>query len=394
MANVRFSLTPEGHKSILRKGVYETFKNYLVSDKGNRYDVTGDNDLTKTYPGGTRSVITNAKCGSTKLKPISKEVRSEVDDFLVNTRLKYEISKLDCGTSFTAVNPKIEVDLSTYFNYIESITGDDNYGYSNRYTLPIVDSVVAIEQQVNPSTYEYQDIKKHSNINLTYSFNDKDSCDNYKNLNTYLMKINTDSKKDINDNSGDRFWSPFSLFFNTEQNEKGSGQNLMLSMNPISWVYAYIGKDNKRNTFSIKETLSISELESLSPNDIDSRYRALVPAAILGNRGIETDLYTLVDTNNNYVNSIDGGSTFTQRFENINGVKLSTGLVAKAKNFIQTNFTEDSSGVFTEEIDFKITNREAGGLVFDNIVGGNYQVTLKYDPTVTGNTFDNIINLV
>jgi len=392
MPNVRFSLTPEGHKSILSKGVYETFKNYLVTDKDNRYDVTGTNDLSRTYPGGTRSVITNSKCGTTKLKPISKEVRSELEDLIVNTRLKYEVSKLDCGNTFTSTNPKIDIDLGIYFNYLDSITGNDNYGFNNRYSIPVVDTVTATEQQIDPSTYLYKDVKKHYDLDLTYTFTDPESCNNYESFNTYLMKINQKGSKDINDNTRDRFWSPFSLFFKTEQNQKGSGQNLTLTMNPISWVYAYISTENKRNTFSISEILSISDVENLNPNDINARYKALIPAAIIGNNN-EDDLYVLVDTNSDYNNSIDGGSTFTQRFENNKGEKLSTGLIRKAKNYIQTHFTEGDDGVYLKEIDFKINNKIVQGVRFDNVIGGDYQINLKYDPTTTGSTFNDIVNI-
>ena len=77
MPELRFSLTKEGHKSMLTKGVYNTFRNYTVSDKNLRYDIDVDPILSETFYGGTRTIVTDGKCKMASAKAITKEAPSD-----------------------------------------------------------------------------------------------------------------------------------------------------------------------------------------------------------------------------------------------------------------------------------------------------------------------------
>jgi len=353
MSELRFSLTKEGHKSMLTKGVYNTFKNFSVSDKNKRYDIDVAPTLEDTFYGGTRTIVTDGKCKMANTKAITKDAPSDEQKILDNSQLTFEISKLDCGSSYTSANPKLKINLGEYFNYLLTTVGSDNYVYGNKLTVPIIDSIVAIQQELDASTYTYVEKNRINDLDLRYSFNEKESYGAYLSLNAYTMTLN-DGSKILSDTTSSRFYSPFLLMADTEEGQAGSADKWKLSMTPITWGYTYIPQESTDKVFHKTNFLSISEMETIGIDEVNKKYSAVMPAAIISYSNNDRDMYVLNDINGNYVDSIDGLSSYAQRFTNLYNESLLEGLIIKSKNYILSNFEEISTGIYQQKINLKV----------------------------------------
>jgi hypothetical protein len=134
-------MTKYGEESLIRNGAAKTFVNYSVSDSLNRYDVTGTNNLESTLNGGLRTLVTKASCEFASSKPITKEKPSVEETKKIQQQLERHIQLSDCDKNYTALNPTITVDLKGWFNYLESLLGEENYGYNNKMTQYLFDNI-------------------------------------------------------------------------------------------------------------------------------------------------------------------------------------------------------------------------------------------------------------
>ena len=397
MAEIRATLTELGNREILKKGIYKTITQWGASDQGYLYDVTTDPNLEYNYVGGKRTLVTQAFCEQARVKPISKDKMSEEDLKLQNLRLRWEVSKTEecVGSTFTVTNPDITFDLSEWFNYLTSITGEGNYDYNNMLTVPIVDNVTAVQEKIDSGTRTWSVQERINDITFEYKFSDQKSCDAYSSLNAVNMGVR-DGVKVISNEINKRFPSNMLLMFDSIDNTGSYIDRLTMAMTP-TWVYAFIPKNTKDTVFHFNNTISIKDLEKLTADEIDSRYDAILPAAITTINGGDTNLYVLTDPTGNYTNSKDGASTFTHRFTNSNGQTLIDGMIAKAKKYIVTNFEVDvnNSNRYTKTIEFNINNKTVNNITYpvDNIVGGKYKLTFVYDTTTTTGVYDNISTL-
>jgi hypothetical protein len=392
---VRLTLTKTGNESILRNGIYQTFKLFGVTDQGYLYNVTKDPELEDGFVGGKREIVTNARCKTASAKPILKDKLTEQELLVENTRLlwEYELDDDCTTTTYTSSNPEITINLDEWFNYLSSLATNDNYSYDNKMVLPIFNNVTAIEQEVKSSNYTWVEKNRRSDLTYQYQFTDNGSCSSFDSFNSANMGIR-DGKKVISDESDTKFPSPFLLMFNSSDNKKSSGDELKMTFSPFTYAYTYITKGSKDKTYSINRILSIAEMERLTVEQIDNNYESVLPVALLGYRS-NVDMYILSDLNGNYTNSGDGSSTYLQRFENVNGTKLVDGLIGKAKSFIKYNFTEDvtNPNLHTKTVGFNVTNKRVGDTIYKNIVGGLCNITFKYNSSNTNGVWNNILNI-
>lgn len=397
MAEIRATLTELGNREILKKGIYKTFTQWGASDQGYLYDVTTDPNLESNYVGGKRTLVTQAFCEHAGVKPISKNRLSDEELRLQSVRLRWEVSRTEeCGVNtFTVTNPQITIDLSEWFNYLTSIIGEENYSYNNMLTVPIVDNITAIEESVDPGTRTWVVKNRTNDLTFQYKFNDQKSCDAFSSFNAVNMGIQNGVKV-ISNEITKRFPSNLLLMFGSKDGTQSSSDRLTLAMTP-TWVYAFIPTGSKDRVFHFNNTISIGDLEKLTSDEIDSRYDAILPAAITTINGGDTNLYVLTDPTGIYTGSKDGASTFTHRFTNTNGQTLVEGMIAKAKKYIVTNFDVDvtNPNLYTKTIEFNISNSRVGDTVYpiSNIVGGRYKINFVYNTTTTTGVYDNISTL-
>jgi len=393
---VRLTLTKTGNESILKNGIYQTFKLFGVTDQGYLYNVTKDPELEDGFVGGKREIVTNARCRTASAKPILKDKLNEQELLVENTRLlwEYELDDDCTTTTYVSSNPEITINLDEWFNYLSSLATNDNYSYSNKMVLPIFNNVTAIEQEVKASNYTWIEKNRRSDLKYRYQLTDNDSCSTFDSFNSVNMGIK-DGKKVISDESSTKFPSPFLLMFNSSDNKKSSGDELKMTFSPFTYAYTYITKGSTDKNYNISRVLSITEMERLTTDQINNDYESVLPVALLGHKN-NADMYVLTDLNGNYTNSDDGSSTYLQRFENVNGVKLVDGLISKAKLFIKYNFTEDETNpnIYTKTMGFNITNNRVGDVIYKNIVGGLCGIKFKYNASNTSGVWNNILDIV
>lgn len=381
---VRITLTKYGNQSLIQQGAYKTFANYSVTDDLLLYDVEAKWKGDPSYLGGTRTLITPAPtCQYASTQHISKRKPSTEQLKKSQQQLEWNVQLSDCDKNYSSLNPTITVNLSGYFNYLESLLGEENYGYSNKFTQYLFDNINVVTSELDASTFTY--VKKYTSNseNISYVL-DKKSCSTYSDLNAYIMTLQNGDKI-LQDNTRKlKHWSPFILAFDTVKNQEGSGDILKLLMTPIEWGYVGKLKEVKSdNTYRMSDFVSVKKIETMSEDDVNKTYQSLLPAAKLSYRNATSDLYYLTDTTGIYAESEDMLATLAYRFHNSDKKPLLKGLVEKAKNHIQVAFPEVSTNVFKQTIKFKVANKKVGGVEFEEkqIRGGNVTVELVYDST-------------
>jgi hypothetical protein len=401
MPNFNITLTKQGHEAILRNGVYETFKKFSVTDDGNLYSVTETADLSIKANGGLRTLVTPAPtCEYATSKPISK-VKPTTEEIKRSTeKLYWEIARLDdCATTYTATNAKILINLRTWFNYLNTKIGPTNYDYNDKLQLSLIDNIKGIEKVLNASTYEYDKIASYEDINMSYRMDTPESCDNYKNIQAYIMTIK-DGRKTLTTSTKNRNWSPIILNADTMQNQNGFADKWKMSLSVLSHGYVALTKDSKQTTFSRNNFYKLSDIENMTQDQIVEKFKLLRPAVILSNNNSNSDLYTLTDLVGNYTEGVDMLPTYTQRYFNADGQPLITGLINKCVNFIRTSFTESTTtpGLFEQRIKMRIDNKKVSKKVYDekSIVGGNIEFILQWDDNVLAQSsnYDDIVTWI
>ena len=116
-----------------------------------------------------------------------------------------------------------------------------------------------------------------------------------------------------------------------------------MSLNVASWGYAGILANSTDTTFRKNNFYTLSQIENMTADEVNNKFRSLRPAAITSKTNSNNDIYVLEDLVGTYAEGADMLPTYTQRFKNSNGDYLSRGLINKAVNFIQTNFTESTT---------------------------------------------------
>ena len=393
------SLTKYGHESILRQGVFNTFTKFSITDDGNRYDLEAEADLSTKVSGGLRTLVTLVPtCGNASSKPINKKKPTTEESKKVNEQLSWDISRLDdCTTTYTSSNAKIVVNLKTWFNYLQSLEGPENYNYEDRLQLSLIDNVRATEKILNPSTYNYDKLSSFDNLEISYRMDSEESLNNYKGLNSNIVVIENGSKV-VSTSTNQKFWSPMYLVSDTEQGQAGSGDNWKMSLGVISWGYVGLTTDSKETTFRKTNFYSINEIESMSRDEINEKFKSLRPAAITSKTNSNNDVYVLEDLVGTYSEGVDMLPTYTQRYVNSNGEYLSTGLVNKSVKFIKTNFVQSKTtpGFYEKKIKMRVNNKVVNNTEFGekNTVGGTIEIILQWDDSSTNTDYDSIVTWI
>lgn len=396
--STQLTLTQLGHTTILQSGVDKAFKNFTIGDSGIRYDNNTTPNLSDALLGGTRTLVTSApSCHMASSKPISKKKQTVEELKQISTKVEWEISRLDCGgTTYTANNPNIVVDLRTWFNYLIDKVDVDNYDFNNKLRINLTDSIKANLQTLDPSTYTYVTKNTVDNIDVSYTLNTQTSCDNYTNLNTRLMSVNGGKKKLI-ENTDKRFWSPMLLMADTGEDDVSKSNDWIMTLNGITWGYATIPIESTDSTFYRSGFLDITTVESMSEQEIENTFRAIVPAC-LTHKSSNDGMFYLTDTAGVYSKSVDGLGTFANRMHNVNGLSLIESLVLKAESFIQSTFTESTEtiGLYEQIITLNVNNKTINGKTYntEQITGGNMTITLQWDSNLTTSTYDDIVTWI
>ena len=395
-ATVQFSLTKYGEQLLLKQGASNTIVKYSVMDDGQRYDVTATPNLQDTFGGGLRTLVTPIPtCRMATTESVSKQKPTTLQNKQDKMQLSWEVEKSDCSNPYTALNPNIKVHLKRWFNYLTSKLGVENYNYNDRINLTIFDNVKAIKSELNSSNYTYEQVSTFNSENISYMLDTPKSCENYLNFNAYLIKIKSGIKS-LQDNTNRKDASPFLLAFDSEQNQQGYGDILKLAMTPISAGYVVKLADSKDLTYYRADFKSISFIENMTEDEINKKYKSIRPAFITSNDGSNDSVFYLTDLNGTYAEGVDVLPTYAYGFKNSNGKALLQGLIEKAENLIQRQFTEIAINQYQQTIGLRIANEVVGGDKYskENTVGGNIKITLDWTSTDVIDDYDQIIEWI
>jgi len=384
------ALTTTGTETIYKYGVYDAFKSFSITDEKFRYDINPLPNLTQL--GGTRTLVTPTNvCKMSNTKTIGKTSLTKLENKQKTEQLEWNITRLDCGgTSYEASKPTITVDFATYFNYLTNTIG--NYNYENRGQIELTDGISANINTLNPQTFRYDKINTVNDLNINYVFETEDSVNNYTSLMPFMM-ANEQGVKTMLNTTTNRFPSYMVLVANTKENSVGVGTNLTMGFTVNNWGYVVKRINDGSIAFNMSDFVSITTLEAMTELEIKANYNVVLPAVRTDMSNKTSSLFTLTDLTGAYTNSVDNLSTFTDRFENSDGLSLMTKLIEMQKNYMRTNFKETTNGVYEQKITMIVTNNIIKGAKYsdDQIIGGRITINMVYDENGVNNVYDDIV---
>lgn len=390
---VQLSLTKYGEQLLIKQGASKAFQKFGVMDNEMRYDVTTDPKLQNTFDGGLRTLVTpRPTCNKATTESIQKIKPSVEENRQDKMRLSWEVEKTDCSNPFVSLNPTITIYLKRWFNYLTTMLGEENYNFTNKMDLIAFDNIRAIQSELNPSDFTYDQIATFNNENISYQLDTSKSSNNYLNFNSYQMVIQ-DGVRKLQDNTGRKRPSPFLLAFDTEENQEGFGDILKLIMAPLSAGYVVKSVGNKDTTFYRGDFKSINTIESMGEDVVNKTYGRIRPAFITSTNGGNNSVYYLTDLTGKYAKSTDMLSTYAYGFKNSLGESLLEGLITQAQNSILTQFTQINLNQYQQTIGLVVNNNIVNGSKYTkkNTVGGNINIVLDYTTNDTVSDYNEII---
>jgi hypothetical protein len=363
MTQVRPSLTDYGLKSVMEKGVNNTFEFFSLSDMSYMYNVTASNTYLNDLMNfnGLKTQYTFRESCNNAVATFAEVVPPTEEQQIKDQRVVYEFYKTDCGTSdFNKQNLNVTVKLHEWFAYLESLVSTE-YSQDIEPSLEIFQGIDAFLQEYDVVTDSWTTIDNKQNFTAWYEFASEVDSANYKKINSKFVEFSTDGSFTQTDKAFQRFASPFSFIFDQSYvgNQYLEGKSAFLTF--LAWEFGYLVNNNS--------FVTVSDLRD------PSNYKTIVPAVRQGNE--RSDIYYLNEFRNfNTMDRNKSMANFIWNYVNVNGESLIEKFITQFKNNIEFNFKETSFGVYELPINFKLKTKIK---TVDNFVGGNFSINFIYD---------------
>jgi hypothetical protein len=240
-------------------------------------------------------------------------------------------------------------------------------------SLGLINYVTAYIQTLNISTQSYDTSKILNDLFLSWKPATTSDSERLELLSPVYVTLTGNKQRQLVDNSGIRFGSPFMLNFSTSEINgmavNGTGVDISFLPHFGYWVNG--------NTFLDNKTVEESDLNN---------YKSIIPAAKVGN-----SIYTLNTTTPYPTNERLIGYALNMTNVNDSGETLITALVNAGKLFFKTYGKVDGS-VYSMPITLNVSASNQDLNSITKIIGGEVILNFFYDENDT--TTNPIINLI
>ena len=365
MATITTTITPNGYKKLIADGLVNSIKFYNFIDNTHNYTDTATENLINPVIGSHYQITTSKPNfsdyrGVFNTTPTSKEVQS------VTSQVKLTFTNSDCTDSFEESYLTLNVNMSRWFNALSNITTYST-NMSPGLSLSLVTYITAYLQTLNISTQSYDTSKIINDLFLSWKPSTVSDSDRLEKLSPVYVTLTGNKQRQLIDNSGIRFGSPFILNFSTNEVNglavNGTGVDISFLPQFAYWVNG--------NTFLDVKTVEESDLNT---------YTSIVPAAKVGN-----SIYTLNTTTPYPTNQGLIGYAFNMTNVDNSGETLLTALVNAGKLFFKTYGVKNGS-TYSMPITFKVSAANMDLNSITKIIGGEVTFNFFYDENDTAST--------
>jgi len=174
--------------------------------------------------------------------PTTKEVQS------VTSQVKLTFTNSDCTDSFEESYLTLNINMSRWFNALTNLTTYST-NMSPGLSLGLINYVTAYIQTLNISTQSYDTSKILNDLFLSWKPATTSDSDRLDKLSPVYVTLTGNKQRQLVDNSGIRFGSPFMLNFSTSEINgmavNGTGVDISFLPQFGYWVNGNTFLDNK-----------------------------------------------------------------------------------------------------------------------------------------------------
>ena len=365
MTTITTTLTPVGYKKLIADGLVNSIKFYNFMDNTHNYTDTATESLINPVIGSHYQITTSKPNfsdyrGVFNTTPTTKEVQS------VTSQVKLTFTNSDCTDSFEESYLTLNINMSRWFNALTNLTTYST-NMSPGLSLDLINYVTAYIQTLNISTQSYDTSKILNDLFLSWKPATTSDSDRLDKLSPVYVTLIGNKQRQLVDNSGIRFGSPFMLNFSTSEINgmavNGTGVNISFLPQFGYWING--------NTFLDNKTVEESDLNN---------YKSIIPASKVGNNVYTLNTTTPYPTNQGLI-----GYALNMTNVNDSGETLITALVNAGKLFFKTYGKVDGS-VYSMPITLNVSASNQDLNSITKIIGGEVTLNFFYDENDTTTT--------
>lgn len=365
-AELQFSLTELGYKTLINKGLVDTLTHYSLGDFDHNYTVKNATNNILAKITGYHNEITMAGCGKAKYDGMFPSEPTTEEVLNTRSRLQTIFNRVDCDYEFTEPSVQLQVNINTWLNELSTISSYD-YNMSESLSLELWSYISILNQRIDLVTDDYKTYDTITDSGFIYTPITSEDKETYVKVSPKYVVTDENNEKSLYNKTGLRFNSPMLLTFSTNSVNGNTihGTRGLLSIVPNEWGY-----------YCDNQFLDIETVENNNSDNLP--WTSIYPAVKIG-KGIyilNTDdsfmtkngligyLYSMVSVS-------DGTTTALQ------------GLIDQVKLFFKTYGSQMPDGSYQMKINFTVYPKASDIDNIDDIVGNIAGVNLSYNPTDT-----------
>ena len=363
-AELQFSLTELGYKTLISNGLTKTLTKYGLSDFDNSYKVTAKNDLL-TKVTGYHEQITDAECGKAKYEGMFPTEPTEEQILNTRSKVQYLFNRVECDYEFTEPSIQLKVNIDKWINDLENISSY-SYNMQESLVLELWSYISLSNQSIDLVTKDYTTYDTLVNNNFIYTPQTSKDKEVFQLVSPKYVQTQSDSTKKLVWNSGKRFLSPFVMAFGTNMvnGQTVHGTRGLLSFVTDEWGYYCDG-----------QFLNIQTVEGMDPANLP--FKTIYPACKIANT-----VYALMSNQSYLTQSKLIGYLYNMVSVKDNTTTALKALTNQAKLFFKSNGNLMPDGSYQLTMNFNVYGNNTKTNKIDDVSGNIFGVTLSYNPNI------------
>lgn len=369
-AELQFSLTELGYKTLISKGLVDTLTYYSLGDFDHNYTIKdADNNILSKIT-GYHGQLTQSQCGKAKYEGMFDTEPTEEEIINTRSRLEYNFNRIDCDYEFVKPSIQLQVNINTWLNQLSTISSY-SYNMEGSLSLELWSYISMLSQKVDLVSSDYKTYETLVDGSFIYTPRTSEDKLTYELVSPKYSTTEKDGTKRVVWKNGKRFNSPLILSFSTNS---VNGVNIhgtrgLLSLVTDEWGYYCDGQ------FLPIQTVEGTDRDNLPWETIYPAVKIAKQVYILKDRESYLTKSRLIGYLYNMVSVQDGSTTALQ------------GLINQTKLFFKSNGTLMPDGSYQTKMSFNVYVNNSKINNIEDIIGNIFTITLSYNESdVTSQT--------
>jgi|NOAtaT_6_FD_contig_31_5647383_length_2867_multi_5_in_0_out_0_3 hypothetical protein len=373
-AELQFSLTELGYKTLINKGLVDTLTHYSLGDFDHNYTIKNATNNILAKITGYHNETTKTECGKSKYEGMFPTEPTTEEILNTRSRVQTIFNRVDCDYEFNEPSIQLKINLNTWLNDLSNIS-TYSYDMTEHLTLDLWSYISILNQRIDLTTNDYKTYDTITDCGFIYTPMTTEDLKLFNILSPKYMKSAENGQKYLYNQTGLRYNSPLLLTFSTNSVNGNTvhGTRGLLSLVPNEWGYYCDG-----------QFLTIETVENTDSNNFP--WESIYPAVKIGN-----GIYVLKSNDSFLTKNRLIGYLYNMVGVTDNTTTALQGLIDYAKLFFKTYGSQMPDGSYQTKINFNVYVKSDKTDNINEVVGNIFGITLSYNPS---DTTSQIIQLI